>query len=68
MKMIEIEAIKPGNPFLSDFSNMGIQLGTNIMAMMMNHPSEKMNWVVLVDMETGKRVRIDFDDEEHGKW
>lgn len=60
MKVTKISSINPGNPFLSDFEHMGVQLGTNIMAMMMTHTTQKMTHLIIVDMETGERLRIDF--------
>jgi hypothetical protein len=46
------------NPFLHDAFNMGIDLGSNLMAMMKNHASEKCNYVILVNKITGKRIVI----------
>ena len=57
-QVYEIESITPGNPFLSDLFNMGTQIGTNLIAMMKNHQSEKCEYLILVNMITGKRIKI----------
>jgi hypothetical protein len=54
--------IEKGNPFLSDFYNMGSCLGTNVMAMYSNHPNEVAKYIIIVNMETGERVKIKFSN------
>jgi hypothetical protein len=56
----EMEKIVPGNPFLSDAFNMGVQIGTNCTVMMANHESEFCKYLIVVDTTTGERIKIMF--------
>jgi hypothetical protein len=58
----KMQSIAPGNPFLSDVSNMGVSLGKNVMAMMSNHRDQHMDWVILVNMQSGERILVRFSD------
>jgi len=62
MKVIEIEKIKPGNPFNEDFYNMGIQIGTNVTVMMDNHSDKVCKYLIVVDTTTGERIKILFEE------
>ena len=46
------------NPFNHDGSRMGTAIGSNLMAMMMNHAHKSCGVLVLVDRPTGKRIAI----------
>lgn len=65
MKVEKAEPLAPGNPFLSDYYNMGMYLGTNVAVMFGNHPDGRMEYLYVIDMLTGERVKIsDFTQEE----
>lgn len=46
------------NPFLHDLYHMGTQLGSNIMAMFANHSDKEMKYLILINCDTGKRIKI----------
>lgn len=63
------------NPFSCDCYNMGTTIGTNLLVMHGNHPSERCGYLILVNRETGERHRISFPkpskqdtEEEDGCW
>lgn len=60
MRVVKMEPIEPGNPFLSDIYHMGVRLGTNCMVMMANHDNTVCKYLIIVDTTTGERVRIDI--------
>jgi hypothetical protein len=61
IKIDEIESIPPKeNPFLHDLVNMGTRLGTNLMVMYENFEDQKAPFLIVVNMETGERVRLVF--------
>lgn len=47
-------------PFQEDAFHMGTHLGSNVMAMMTNHREKQMHYLILVDIPTGKRIKIQF--------
>ena len=51
------------NPFHWDAYHMGMQFGKNVMIMMANHAGEPAQYMILVNMRTGERVKIDFPKE-----
>jgi len=54
-----MEPIPAGeNPFVHDSFHMGERLGNNIMAMFSNHSHEEMRYLILIDQNTGKRIKI----------
>lgn len=69
-KVIEsLRSFPPGaNPMNHDGFNMGMEMGKGLFVMMMNHASEECNWLIFIDIKTGKRVRLDMKllFEEHG--
>lgn len=63
MTITKIEPIAPGaNPFHTDLYHMGTQIQKRAMIM---YGSEKDTdkYIIVVDRKTGKRIRIDFDQE-----
>lgn len=48
------------NPFLQDAYHMGTYLGKNVCVMSENHTSEECKYLIVVDMRTGKRLKITF--------
>lgn len=63
MKLVPLKPFPPGaNPFLHDIQNMGTRVASNVMIMHMSHDTEKTNWIVIVNTDTGERVRVDLDE------
>ena len=48
------------NPFLYDYSNMGTRLGTNVIAMHGKFDTENQPYIILIDVTTGQRIKIEF--------
>lgn len=55
------------NPFDADHYNMGTKVGTNCTIMYGNHPDEKCNYLIIVNTETGERVRVALESVAHLK-
>ncbi len=51
------------SPYQQDAYHMGQKLWSNVLAMMTNHPEEQMDYVILVNLATGERVKVRFDQE-----
>lgn len=65
MNTSEMDPIEPGtNPYLSDAFNMGMTLGTNVVVMFGNHQNEECKYLIVVNTETGERLRITFEVPE----
>lgn len=60
MKVTTLESINPGNPFHSDAVHMGTYIGKNCAVMMLNHAHQECKYIIVVDMETGERIRVDL--------
>lgn len=58
MKIESLENYGPGNPFLFDAYNMGIEIGNNVTIMMGNHKNEECKYVIIVNTDTGERIRV----------
>lgn len=57
--MIELEPqAKPGNPFDHDLYHMGRKIGKDHYLMYPTHANEPLQYLILVDVTTGKRTRI----------
>lgn len=55
----EKENIPAGdNPFKHDTFNMGTILGSNLVVMYKNFPSEKCDYLVIVNTNTGERITV----------
>lgn len=62
--MIEVtpmDTIPSGNPFHHDALRMGWTIGTNVTVMFEHFDSERQAYVVIVNTETGERIRVTFD-------
>jgi hypothetical protein len=61
---ISVYAMTPfpakANPFHHDKARMGIRLGTNVIVMFSNHPTERMQDLVVYNQSTGARALIQF--------
>lgn len=61
MKITELESFPPKeNPFWHDAFHMGHYLGKNVCAMFKEFEHEHQNYIILIDMTTGKRIRVEF--------
>lgn len=60
MRVHEIEAIAPGNPFLGDCFHMGTTIGVNVTVMYARFDGERHDYIIIVDTETGERLNISF--------
>ena len=65
---IAVEVLDPippnANPFHHDRYHMGGNIGTNVMMMNGQHKSEYCHYIILVNRETGARIRIEFNNGE----
>lgn len=52
--------IEPGNPFVGDMFNMGTIIGANVTVMYGNHAAERQAYIIVVNTETGERMKITF--------
>jgi hypothetical protein len=58
----EMDPVAPGNPFLSDAYRMGTYIGTNVAVMFEKHPHEQHGYIVVVNTDTGERIRVTLDE------
>jgi len=58
MKIEHLKSIEPGNPYKSDLYHMGTQIGKNVIVMYANHTSEQQDYIIIVNPETGERIKI----------
>ena len=60
-----IETLNPqppcASPFNHDFYNMGTRLGVNCVVMYENHPLQACRYLILVNTDTGERIRVSFE-------
>lgn len=57
------EPIPPGaNPFRHDFFHMGTGIGNNIIIMHRGHPSDKIEYFIVINTNTGERILLTFKD------
>lgn len=50
------------NPFLHDSFNMGTKLGKDTVVMHKNFPDQECPYLIICDVSTGKRLRVDFTE------
>jgi hypothetical protein len=66
--MIKVETMEnfPAKswPFHHDTYHMGTRMGKNVMAMFENHPNQECDYLIVVNMATGERVRLDFNQRD----
>jgi len=61
INMKKIDPIPPGsNPFDNDWYNMGTKIGKDLIMMYANHPHQQMKYMILVDIKTGDRFKINI--------
>ena len=64
IKIFPREPFPPGvNPFNHDSYHMGITIGTNVTIMMANHADKHCHYMIVINAETGERIRVEFDGE-----
>jgi hypothetical protein len=51
------------NPFHHDEWNMGTRIGKSLMMMHANHADEEMHFMIIVNTETGARVKLTIEEE-----
>jgi len=49
------------NPFWHDHYNMGTRIGANVMVMHPNHGGDQCPYMIIVNTDTGERVRVVFE-------
>jgi hypothetical protein len=49
------------NPYHHDSFHMGTPIGKDLLMMHANHPSEEMNYFILVDTKTGERFKFTIE-------
>lgn len=65
--MMTIHTLPPfpahSNPFHHDITRMGTPLGDNVMVMHSNHSHEHANHLIVIDIRTGQRLLIEFEEK-----
>lgn len=51
------------NPFQHDYFHMGTPIGNNIMIMHRAHNHQKADYMIIVNIETGERIILYFNDD-----
>lgn len=51
------------SPMAFDAYHMGTQMGRNVMVMQENHASERCNYLIIVNIKTGERLLVSFDQD-----
>lgn len=67
IKVTDMESFPAGeNPYWHDEMRMGMFLGTNVLIMFeKSSDNEKQPYIIVVNTETGERIRVTFDDTAH---
>lgn len=50
------------NPYHYDSYHMGLDVGIDLVMMLENHASEKMDYFILVNTRTGERVKVIIEE------
>jgi len=59
MHVQNMEPFPPkSNPFYHDIYNMGTVIAENITVMHESHPTDKAKYIIVVNTETGERLKI----------
>ena len=51
------------HPMVFDQYHMAQAMGTNILLMFPNHSSEECKYIIVVELATGKRTKLEFNKE-----
>lgn len=58
-ELMKLESFPAGeNPFLHDIFNMGTSIAKNVMIMHRTHDTEKADYFIIVNTETGERLKV----------
>lgn len=60
IQVSKMTPISPGNPYASDAFHIGTTIGKNVTIMYSNFPDDICNYIIVVNTDTGKRVKISF--------
>lgn len=61
----KMDSIPAGeNPFWHDHFNMGEMIGTNITIMFPCHQTEYCSYLIIVNTDTGERIRVNITKED----
>lgn len=63
--IVQLEPFPQGNPFLHDNYHMGVTIGTNVVVMMANHQDKECPYLIVCNLESGERIRLEFKDSAH---
>lgn len=64
MDISVLDPIPPNsNPFKYDMYNMGTRVSSNVMIMHETFNEQKAKYIIVVNTETGERLRIDFKED-----
>ncbi len=70
--MIQIQRLNDNppndNPFWHDNFNMGHKIAENVYAMFATFPSQKASFLIVINTETGERVKLTFGPGNLGHW
>lgn len=62
-----MEPIPAGaNPFNHDYYHMGTYVASNVAIMHATHDDQRATYVIVINRETGERVRVIMLDDVHG--
>ena len=65
--MIQIEQMSSfpvnTNPFLHDAFHLGTKVGANVMVMHPNFVDGHMDYMIIINVETGERIKVKFQAE-----
>ena len=59
----KLPSFPPGNPFHHDLYHMGTEIGRNLLVLHAKFPGEQHDYVILVNPETGERLRVSLTKE-----
>jgi hypothetical protein len=63
MKITELSKFKENvNPFEQDAYHMGTYIGKNCLVMYANHDDKECNYLIVIDIKTGERIRVDLNE------
>jgi hypothetical protein len=65
VKVTELESWEPNcRPMHEDAYHMGVDIHTNCMVLTEKFAKDRGDYIIVVDIETGQRIKIDFNDND----
>lgn len=65
MRIETMKSIPAGdNPFCHDWYHQGVQVGDNVVVMFASNRDEKCRYLIIVDTDTGRRVKVTINNKE----